>query len=178
MERFDGNCHRLLNKPSGYIQQIVATNPLTYMEKKQKQPRSSWQLIRACALRHSGAMTHVLYYIFKMATKTAQIGMWRIWQKVLMKLVTAPWRIGCVVLGRFLLQVRGQRSQVTGHRSQVIDKDGRRNLNLVIQCCKNTVAVAFLRISCRISLKFVLYRYLFTLGNKRRDVVTKAVSFM
>ena len=75
MERFDCNCHRLLNKPSGYIQQIVATNPLCYMEKQQKQPRSSWQLIRACALRHSGAMTHVLYYIFKMATKTAQIGM-------------------------------------------------------------------------------------------------------
>ena len=75
MERFDCNCHRLLNKPSGYIQQIVATNPLSYMEKKQKQPRFSWQLIRACALRHSGAMTHVLYYIFKMATKTAQIGM-------------------------------------------------------------------------------------------------------
>ena len=65
-----------------------------------------------------------------------------------------------------------------GHRSQVIDKVGRKNLNLVIQCCKNTVAVPFLRISCRISSKFVLYWYLFTLGNKRRDVVTKAVSFI
>ena len=35
--------------------------------------RSSWYWIRAYALRHSGAMTHVLYYKFKTARKTAQI---------------------------------------------------------------------------------------------------------
>ena len=89
------------------------------------------------------------------------------------------WKPRLEELVAFFLQVsfEGQRSEVTGYRSQVTDKVGRRNLNLVIQCCKNTVAVAFLRISCGISSKFVLYWYLFTLRNKRRDVVTKAVSF-
>ena len=29
MGRFDCNCHRLLNKPSGYIYQIVLTNLFT-----------------------------------------------------------------------------------------------------------------------------------------------------
>ena len=176
--------------------------------------RSSWQWIRACALRHSGAMTHVLYYKFKTATKTAQIcdqpkeceesgrkwvyRVYRVYMSmdILLLLYETVGLFGVIVtwknnqclwnwkprleeLVAFFLQVsfEGQRSEVTGYRSQVTDKVGRRNLNLVIQCCKNTVAVAFLRISCGISSKFVLYWYLFTLRNKRRDVVTKAVSF-